>query len=372
MPLVCANPGQLRPSFFGEAPPTDIWANPQDRFDRHGQLVWVNTHQNWVVPKSMLAFTAGRSPKLLVLGLLIVLVLAMQGELNPLAFAGSPFLTFYGLLSVFAIAVASSLRRALRLPAGQPTDSTVSLDVYEAAYLAAGESRAVDTVVAGFIQKEWVTVQSDALVWQSPRADFSHPLEPAVAQAIAVDGAPEAVQGAVGPSLGTIRERLQTLGLLVKPAQARQAQLVPALAIASLLGLGAAKILVGLARGKPVGFLLLMSLGVALVSLFFALRPVHRSRWGDRVLRELQGPIAKTTLERADPQLPWAFALLGMAMLPDEGFGDWKKLLKPVPQTASSSASYGESDGSSDWGSGGDSGGDGDSGGGGCGGCSSD
>jgi len=349
--------------FFGEAPPADIWAEPQDRFGHHGQFVWVNSHQNWIVPKPRLMFSAGQSQKLLILGLLLFLVWAFQGQASPLEFTGSAFLTFYFLLAVLAIAVASSLRSALRLPA--PTEAAVSLDTYEAAYLAAGAGRAVDTVLTGFIQKEWVTVQANALVWQGIETDFSHALESAVAEAIAIHGTLSAVRLAAGPSLRTVREQLQSLGLLVKPAQACQAQLVPALAIAALLGLGAIKIWVGLARGKPVGFLLLMSIGVAIASLGFALQPVQRSRWGDRVLRELRAPVAKETMEHNDPQLSWAFALWGIAVLPDAGFADWKKLLTPVPPTDGGASTIS----AGDWGGASDSGGG--SGCGGCGGCSS-
>jgi uncharacterized protein (TIGR04222 family) len=122
-----------------------------------------------------------------------------------------------------------------------------------------------------------------------------------------------------------------------------------AILIAALIGLGVAKILVGISRGKPVGFLYMMCLALAIVGLSFWLTPTHRSRYGERILQYLRSRVPSTVVSHTDPQLPLVFALLGMAILPDD-FADLKNVFAPIS-------------------SGGDGGGDGGGGCGGCGGC---
>lgn len=85
------------------------------------------------------------------------------------------------------------------------------------------------------------------------------------------------------------------------------------------------------------------------------LNPI-RSRYGDQVLEYLRTRMRSTVFSHTDPQLPLAFALLGMAILPNEMFADFKTVFTPV-------VSSGGGDG------GGDGGGGSSGGGGGCGGC---
>jgi uncharacterized protein (TIGR04222 family) len=187
---------------------------------------------------------------------------------------------------------------------------------------------------------------------------LSHPIEKAVAEVVQsytyIDSIPKSKLYATE----VIRDRLQNWGLLIKPQQAFIAKIYPALLIACLLGLGIARILVGLSRGKPVGFLIMMCAIIAIVSLFFRLKNIHRSRYGDRFLSNLRDRIPKKVFGMDDLQLPLIVALLSVAILPNETFSDLKGLLTPVSSGGGDSSSD-SSDSSSDGGGGG----------GGCGGC---
>lgn len=156
---------------------------------------------------------------------------------NSLNFTGLEFLTFYFLLSIVVVFLASRLRAYLRLPGANLVKQPVSLDAYEAAYLVEGETRVVDTAIASLVQKEYVTVHLDQriLTLNDSRQNLSHPVEQAVANAIAADGRIDRVRSAVTQAIDVIRERLRQLDLLVSQNQSSKAQTYPAVLIAFLL-----------------------------------------------------------------------------------------------------------------------------------------
>jgi uncharacterized protein (TIGR04222 family) len=371
--------------FFGHTPPREIWSTPSDRFGRDLQHVRVNTQQTWLLPKPSLRqlpkvdvlklhFFRVTLPKVTLphpalLLLLVGVVSALTGcqsadtTLNPLDFAGPEFLTFYFLLSVVFVFLASRLRNYLRLPGGNLIrQRPVSLDVYETAYLADGKNRVVDTAIASLVQTQSVVVESAqrSFTLQKPLTEISHPVERAVAEAIANNGRIDVVRQGSFQAINAIFGRLQQLELLITPQRSMTARIVPALLFVALLGLGIAKILVGISRGKPVGYLVMMCVVVAIVGICFLLIPIHRSRYGDRVLKDLRTRIQSIVFSPSHPQLALAFALLGVWILPvDDIFADLRTVLAPV-----------STGGGGDGGSGGCSGGDGGGGcGGGCGGC---
>jgi uncharacterized protein (TIGR04222 family) len=342
---------------FGE-PPIDLWPSLNVRFSRDQQM-----QRRRIKP---LLGQIGRHKQGFILFLLSMVSSAVTGcqmastVPNPLDFKGSDFLSFYFLLSSIAMLLALLLRAKLRLP-GSPTQKRpVSLDAYETAYLAKGKDRAVDTAIASLVQKGCVTVEPvhQILKLQEPRKELSSPIEQAVANAIASYGHLNRVRSATTRQMNLIRDRLRQLGLLVSPYQSLKAQTYPAAVFACLLTLGIAKIMVGISREKPVGFLVVMCLVVSVIGLCFWLAPVHRSRYGDQVLQEINGRISSVAVSHADPQLPLAFALMGAAILPTETFADLKQMLTPV----SSGGDGGGGDGGGGAGGGGACGG-------GCGGC---
>jgi hypothetical protein len=92
-------------------------------------------------------------------------------------------------------------------------------------------------------------------------------------------------EGSVPPD---VAEQLRDLRLVLDEEQAWIARLVPAFVVMSVAVFGAIKVAVGLARGRPVGFLILLCLAIVGVAfLFYAVRP-YRSRRGDRLLRQLK------------------------------------------------------------------------------------
>jgi uncharacterized protein (TIGR04222 family) len=353
--------------FFGQTPPIDIWPNSKDRFGRDLKFVRVNSQQNWILPKP--PFPKIPHQQTLTLTLLFTLATVITGCQivstipNPLNFTGGEFLTFYFLLSIIVVFLATRLRNYLRLPDNN-LGQTASLNTYETAYLAGGKDRVVDTAIATLFQKEYITVESNkrTLTLNESKENLFDPVEQEVAKAIALDGKIDRVRSLVTSTrvIETIGDRLRQLGLLVTENQSLKAQTYPAILFACLLGLGFAKIVVGISRGKPVSFLIVMCFIIAIVGLGFWKIPVHHSRYGDRILQDIRSRIRFTIVSHTDPQLPLAFALLGIAILPnDMMFAELKQVFTPVS--------------SSDGGGGSDGGGsDGGGCGGGCGGCGGD
>lgn len=354
--------------FFGQTPPLDIWPNPKDRFGRDLKFVRVNSQQNWILPKP--SFPKIPHQQTLTLTLLFTLATVITGCQivstipNPLNFTGGEFLTFYFLLSIIVVFLATRLRNYLRLPDNN-LGQTASLNTYETAYLAGGKDRVVDTAIATLFQKEYITTSyKRTLTLKESKENLFDPVEQEVAKAIALDGKIDRVRSLVSSSLviERISDRLRQLSLLMSQNQSLKAQKYPAILIACLLGLGIAKIFVGISREKPVSFLIVMCFIVAIIGIIFWVTPIHRSRYGDRILQELRNRIHSTNLSHTDPLLPLAFALLGTTILPNEMFADLKQVFTPVSSSSTSS------DGGGYGGDGGSCGGDGGGGGGGCGG----
>lgn len=361
--------------FFGQSPPTDIWSKPEDRFGQDLHFVRVNTQTSWLMPKLRLSCIpkvpyqqAIFASFVFTLAFVITGCQIVNDIPNPLNFTGSEFLTFYFLLSALVGFLAFLLRTYLRLPAKKLTQQSVSLDVYETAYLAEGKNRVVDTAIASLLQKEAVVIelQQRTLSLTKSAEESSHPVEQAVAKAIAADGQLDIVRSSVTQVIDGIQNRLWQLNLLVSEEQSPKVKNYPALLIVALLGLGIAKVLVGISRGKPVGYLIAMCVGVIVMALYFWQSPPHRSRYGDRVLADLRTHVSPKVASPTDPQFPLQFAIFGIIALPNSGLAELRELLTPVP-----SSNGGGSSDSSSGGCGSGCGSSCSSGcGGGCGGCS--
>jgi uncharacterized protein (TIGR04222 family) len=340
---------------FGE-PPLDLWPPLNVRFNRNQQMQRrrINPLPGQIV----------KHKQILIIIIFFTVASTVTGcqvaskVPNPLDFKGPEFLSFYFLISSIVVQLGLLLRAKLRLPKSHIQKQPVSLDAYETAYLAKGSEHAVDTVIASLVQKGCVTVQEGQQILRikEPRNELSSALEQAVANAIASYGNIETVRSATTRQIEVVRDRLRQLGLLVSPNQALKAQKYPAVILACLLALGIAKIIVGISRGKPVGFLVIMCIILSVIGACFWLVPVHRSRYGDQVLQDIRSRISSAAVSDADPQLPLAFALMGAAILPTEAFADLKQVLTP----GSGGGYRGGGDGSSGCGGGGC---------GGCGGC---
>jgi uncharacterized protein (TIGR04222 family) len=167
------------------------------------------------------------------------------------------------------------------------------------------------------------------------------------------------------PLLASIRRKLEQLGLYegndVTTRLGRASALVMLIAVV----FGAAKINVGMSRGKPVAFLVVLTVVAAVTAVAFLNAPQRRSRTGDDVLRMLRDryaaleATARTRSESVTPNdLALSVGLFGVAVLYGTAHAS---LVRAMAPQSSGDGSGGGSDGGGGCGGG--------CGGGGCGGC---
>ena len=368
---------------FGHEPPPDIWSAAEQRFGADLQHVSVNTARNWIIPKPRwpswrLKTLPSASP--CILGL-VVLPLA-AATWNPLDWTGAEFLPFYFCLALIAALLASIVRVCCG-PQVEVDDfaARTPLDPYEAACLTANPLRAVHAAFAAMVQAGTLALvdherkylgifshRTTHILPGAPLPENAPRLERAIFQAAANPATNLAPLVAAGlPVAKDIEASLQKRGLLASgppPAHCLAAGLL----MAAPLVVGSAKIIVGLSRGKPVGFLVGACLVTAIAALLFWLarsRSTPRGKAAQQTLEKeyrhltLQAPAAEAALSPAQ----WAMVvgLFGAGLL---AAGPLAKVHAMLPSTAGGG---GCSSGGGGCGGGGCGGGG--CGGGGCGGC---
>jgi uncharacterized protein (TIGR04222 family) len=290
-------------------------------------------------------------------------------NLNPLDLPGPAFLAFY----VFSLIIAHFLGKALmqwcRSNHAEAANVPNDLHSAEAAFLAGGTERAVDTALVQLLHADLITVKPSGGGFET-KADKPDTLQLGdlqrdVYREIAhKKGSVDALHRLKSAALTRAQVRLAGGGLLLARGspEANCARGANALPFAAVIALGIVKIFVGIARHRPVTFLIVFVL-VSLVLLGIKVFKLPlRSARGEAALKNLRRRNAalETTVRRRsreldDATLLFAVALFGPQVLATSEFA-WMH-----------QGFVNRQSGSSDGGGGGSCGGGG--GGGGCGGC---
>ena len=306
-------------------------------------------------------------------------------QVNPLDMTGPAFLGFYIGAAMLATLAAIGLRWYLRLPAPGPAQLEPSLSPYEVAYLAGGEERAVMAALARLVADGVMEVDQrkfEFRVRDSSQAAQLSDFEEKVMQSTAGNShwTPAMVAQRAGSALRTTRKKLEDLALIVDDNRSRAVQLIPPLIIVSVALFGFAKVMLGLSRGRPVAFLIVLITFTLILAAFF-LRAAHRSRRGDSFLESLKlrnAALEYTAVRRADnlagSDVALSLGLFGPIILANSHFARLhvtlrRQHVKKMSDGSSSSSGWSSSCGSSSCSGGGGCGGG--CGGGGCGGCGS-
>lgn len=280
---------------FDASPPRLLWPNTEERFSQTRQPRTVDPSRYWLVRKPQLAraWRRVRRPWAGTAAASALILVPFAGAAwNPLDMRGPPFLALYAGLVVCAVLVALALRGMLAGSGVDAPNPLSQLNPYEAAVLAGGERRATQVALAELalteVVKECDSSERTVLVAQAEPPD-AHPLVRTVYRSIEARGkaTPAEVIAAAAPEAAKIGARLEDAGLIPNAGAAWSSRLVPALVAASPLVLGVTKIFVGLDRDKPVVLLVLMCIATAVLSVFF-LKPVMRTRRGERLLGEMK------------------------------------------------------------------------------------
>lgn len=354
---------------FDAPPPPDIWPPTDRRFG--DDLAWrrVNVARNWVIPKPAWLTARPRSRAAGIAALAVVPILA-AGIPSPLDLKAEPFLALYAALATAALVAGIVLRQAF-VPEGDPAVDPGDVEPLEVALLADdGRFRFAATGLALLTGAPAPTATPSGGAAAAPLALASAP-PPGASRLLADLHARLAALGACTPiealkaAVDTAREEaepwLVERGLLVGPWWSTSRPWIILTPLFATLGLGLAKICVGISRGKPVGFLVLGSIVLAVVGFLLLARNPRRTRRGDAVVRAAWARFRSSGAQdawRANKTadlLPLAVALLGTTTLAGTAHAFIDKAVNALRPGSN--------------GGGCDTGGDGGGGDGGCGGC---
>jgi uncharacterized protein (TIGR04222 family) len=231
---------------------------------------------------------------------------------NPFDLPGPDFLEFYLAAAAIALVVAAWLRLYLRQPADDGDVWPAALSPYHLAYLAGGRRLAVHAAVAALVQRGTLRVDraSRSLSTSESSPQGAPRLEREAHKRVVRAGSHSVREGSLSlrelqgealPELERIREDLERDGLAVSASRAWVAQCLPLILVLAMALTGLVKILVGLSRHRPVGFLaFLVFLTVVVAAVGFG-RPVLRSRRGDRVLARARPGAGGPAGDRHEP-----------------------------------------------------------------------
>lgn len=286
--------------------------------------------------------------------------------MNPFDLRGPEFLLFYACFSAVVIAALVWYRKTNE---GGDAPRLDASDPYLIAYLRGGKNETARVAVLSLIQRRLLEVVHDTKLRATPdsrHALVSNPLERSVLSHFSSES--EAADifkgGAIEAACQDYRKRLERLGLLPDEEDKSRRWTAIALAIGVLLLVTAIKSAIGLARHKPIVFLMMLC-GASIAVVFVAGLPRLTTR-GRAVVRDLQSLMGglkdRSFMFNAHAaELPLLAAVFGLGAVPASAFPYREKLF---PQATSGSSGCGSSCGSSCGGGG--------CGGGGCGGCGGD
>jgi uncharacterized protein (TIGR04222 family) len=204
---------------------------------------------------------------------------------NPLNLRGEAFLSLYVFAALLAIGLALALRwQARRSPARAKPNAV--LDPYEAAYLRESPALAVRAAIANLVSQKALQMAPGGAFARVPGSPYrsGHPLEEAIWLAAAASPAKATVlERRVRPALDGVEASLVEKGLMPDRGARAMASL-GTLAVAGVVVFGVIKAVVGVARERPVGFLVALTVGVAIAWAIFYARKVRRTVAGNAAL----------------------------------------------------------------------------------------
>ena len=270
-------------------------------------------------------------------------------SLGPFDMTGGPFLQLYILLLVATVIAGFVIPRWLR-PDGRSARVT---DTRQLALLAGGASRFADAVVMRLLAARALVMIDKKSFHVAARGAGDSPADRSIL-AIPGDIRWSMIETALKPYAQPVRSKLVAAGLMMDDGLMLQMRFLQTLPYALLLMFGATKLLVGVERDKPVGFLTGLLILTAVFALIRWTAVDRKTRTGHDVLARARSDAERLRRAPTANETDVAVALFGTSVLVGSDWGDFHAM-----RTASSGDSGG---GSSDGGGSG-------CGGGGCGGC---
>lgn len=202
--------------------------------------------------------------------------------------SGPTFLVVYALLAVVALAVAVTLRRSLRAGRAVSADGLHSRPE-DVAYLNGGPDLAVYAALSAMHVDGSIATAGPSAVGivrstgavSRQASGLQHAIHGAAARPVPRRTLPSGPR--VAAALAEIRDRLEREGLVLTDEQ-RQSYRRPAFLLLAVLAVGLVRMVAGVSNGRPVGYLLVVLVLVALAALVLTVRVPVRTAAGDVAL----------------------------------------------------------------------------------------
>lgn len=277
---------------------------------------------------------------------------------NPFDWYGGAFLALYAFLLVGAI-LCSLLIAAWLRPEGQP--GAVG-DDDELALLAGGRNRLGEAVLARLLARRAITIGHEGVYTHvSPTGASSAERDLlSLPSPFRWKAASEMIAGAATQ----LEQRLIDRGLLMELEEQRRLRAYAVLPLVLLTGFGLIKVMVGLSRERPVGYLLAFLAVTVIVAIILIVSIDRRTRYGIHLVSETRQRSERLGRAPTEAEAGTAVALFGTAVLVGSPMAE----LHGIRRQSDGSTSRG-SDSSGGGCGGGGGGGSSGCGGGGCGGC---
>ena len=248
---------------FGTLPPADVWPPAAQRFGDAPYFRRVNLRRHWLLPT--LRWPFGRPGRREALGLLAALLLlgcTTRTPLNPFNWYGTEFLGLFAGLCVVLLPLSVWWRNRLAGPSDEYRGEPLS--VYEAARLAGHGHRLGQSVVAALVHDNKAELVPERKIRRTAAAAPVDAYELAVWQLVEAKGGTDldelcrTVQASTFSEVLKLDQALIEKGLLLEVEARARLNWVPQLTAVGLALFGLTKVLVGLGRHRPVGFLIMM------------------------------------------------------------------------------------------------------------------
>jgi uncharacterized protein (TIGR04222 family) len=340
---------------FGSEPPADLWPAP-DAPKTAADGRWADTSRYWLVPKFL------RLPRWLrsvaqwgllpaaVTGLFLTGCVPLESP-STFDLTGGPFLVLYALLYGLALCWAMHLRRKHEAKFTSPAPPDSLTDPYEVAMLAGGGRRVLQVALATMVHSDtlWRTGLGRYKANPQLPPEPLHPVELALWKKATTktDGVTLAtLAGALRSELHILENRLAMLGLKPTARDRSNAGCATSLPFLLLLGFGALKLMIGIARNKPVGFLALFLLLTFFTMLFLRRRFRPLTSSGQDLLRRQRSQLASQPF--TGDTIGMNVALLGVAALASQpALAELQRELTAQQQAAAGNGSTSSSSSSS-------------------------
>ena len=263
---------------------------------------------------------------------------------QPWGISGPAFTGLYIGAYAVALVIVFVLQAAVARTGSRAAGTDVRLDVYQAAYVAGGPARVVDTAIAGLALRRQILVGRGGRLTATGGATPFGPFETAVCEQLT----PTASRGAVvsrlrrHPVIESVGDQVRSHGLMFSGARTLPWRLVLLLPVAVWV-VGLVRAVNGANLGRPIGNLtfLLVLTGIVTVILLLA-------RWSTRNRASAAGRLALHRLREehhAEPKAVVSAQVAGVALLGFTALADPD--LRSALVASSGSSSGGDGGGSS-------------------------